>query len=340
MRETPHDRAEALAGAIALGEATDDERLEYRRHLAACGKCLHANGGELELERLSGRIKEAQSSEIWDPDVRGPLMDRVNTGPRSVARYGLGFLGVALVISFIGHFLIGSSFPTRSAIVDPLTLNYDGTKITLERRSVRDQKTPAPARYNVNVSHNIVVLPRPAVAKLPLARPQPDRTRTAVPRQVALEFPPASNAARTQDAATQHPAAASSRPPWQTARRAVAHDPGVLGAGANAESISMNSTYTTREPLPDGGLTAINPQPAQIAYQEGAEGTAAFEVMIDETGAPVKCVITKSSGWPVLDDAACAAAMKVHYRPKTVNGHAVPGIYRDAFTFRAQPNQE
>jgi hypothetical protein len=30
--------------------------------------------------------------------------------------------------------------------------------------------------------------------------------------------------------------------------------------------------------------------------------------------------------------------MKAKYSPKTINGRAVAGLYRDAFTFRAEPN--
>jgi TonB family protein len=100
----------------------------------------------------------------------------------------------------------------------------------------------------------------------------------------------------------------------------------------SAESLQIAANYT-REIAPVGGETAINPQPAMIAYAEGAQGTTAFEVLVDERGTPTKCVITKSAGYPVLDVAVCKAAMKVRYTPKIVDGRAVPGVYRDAFTF-------
>jgi TonB family protein len=70
-----------------------------------------------------------------------------------------------------------------------------------------------------------------------------------------------------------------------------------------------------------------------IAYSEGADGTTVFEVRIDEHGNPTKCIITKPAGYTVLDDAVCKAAMKARYTPKLVDGRAVPGVYRDAFTF-------
>jgi len=95
----------------------------------------------------------------------------------------------------------------------------------------------------------------------------------------------------------------------------------------------------TNEAAPLGGETAINPQPPMIAYAEGAEGTTAFEVLIDERGMPTKCVITKPAGYRFLDEAVCKAAMKARYSPKTLDGRPVPGLYRDAFTFRVSSNE-
>jgi TonB family protein len=99
----------------------------------------------------------------------------------------------------------------------------------------------------------------------------------------------------------------------------------------SAESIQVAGV--TREVAPVGGESAINPQPSAIAYAEGAEGTTVFEVHVDEHGSPTKCVVTKASGYRVLDDAVCKAAMGARYTPKMIYGRAVPGVYRDAFTF-------
>ena len=44
-------RAEVLAGAVALGEASDAERDAYRRHLAGCSRCIAAYGGERDRAR-------------------------------------------------------------------------------------------------------------------------------------------------------------------------------------------------------------------------------------------------------------------------------------------------
>jgi len=333
-----HDRSEVLAGAIILGEATDKERLEYRQHIATCPACLIAYGGEHELRRLQDVVTEARRSERWEPDVRAPVLARVSNRTKRIARYGLGFLGACLLVSLIGHFVVGSGL-AQIGLADPLVLNYEGNKIVLERRSVRDAKSPSPTPRMV-VVHNIVQLPRAVAANASHAASAPIVKSQKVQRhvnEVALVQTPAAAAAASKTTSSGDSIQAAI-PVWRRgAVGRVAYD-GAQTATALAprsEAITVAPSYTIRDAEPEGGETAINPQPAQIAIFEGAEGTSAFEVMIDENGTPTKCVITKASGWPVLDDAVCKAAMKVHYRPKMVNGKPVPGVYRDAFTFRA-----
>ncbi len=340
MKLNSHNRAEVLAGAIALGEATDEERVEYRRHLAECGPCLQSLGGEHELERLNNVVQQAHMSEMWEPDVRGPLLDRVNTAPRRIAKYGLGILAVGLVLSLIGHFVVGSSLAQiRPSLADPLVINYEGNKIVLERRSVRDEKPPVAAQPKMMITHNIVQLSRPAAVSsnshaVVVRVPKPVRHY----HEVAMAAPVSDQASKSSSDNGDVAAANPSEPSWRSAMHPARPAYNTTAAAPNlnstrAESLTIAASYTMRDAVPEGGETAINPQPSAIAYQEGAEGTSAFEVMIDENGNPTKCVITKGSGYLVLDTATCKAAMKVHYRPKMLNGHPVPGIYRDAFTF-------
>jgi TonB family protein len=186
------------------------------------------------------------------------------------------------------------------------------------------------------VSHNVVTLTRPAGMS---RAAQSTRAKTVASKKEIAYDPPVQSAS-SGDGAN---GASSNVPPWRRAQSpASPHYAGVTSptlGSAHAESLTIAPVYSARDPEPQGGETAINPRPAAIAYQEGAEGTTAFEVMIDENGNPTKCIISKSSNWPVLDDAVCNAAMKVKYKPKMISGHPVPGIYRDAFTFRPQVPQ-
>jgi len=79
-------RAETLAGAIALGEANESERKEYRAHVAACPSCLTANGGEREIERVMALAVTARDEERWEPATRSVTLRR--SRPVGVARWG------------------------------------------------------------------------------------------------------------------------------------------------------------------------------------------------------------------------------------------------------------
>jgi hypothetical protein len=73
-------RAETLAGAIAIGEALESERGEYRAHLAGCSRCVEAFGGEREIERVMSLTARARDDERWEPDLRKALLRRRTPG--------------------------------------------------------------------------------------------------------------------------------------------------------------------------------------------------------------------------------------------------------------------
>lgn len=105
---TDCERAEVLAGAIALGEAGENDRDAYRSHLAQCRECCDALGGEREIERVVCVVHSARESESWSPAARLPVR-------RGRARYylwGWGALAAAVVIAFAG-----SHMPTHRVSV-------------------------------------------------------------------------------------------------------------------------------------------------------------------------------------------------------------------------------
>lgn len=322
--------AEVLAGAIALGEATDLERDEYRRHIAACSPCLHAFGGEREIERTMFAIADARDHETWQP-VLTSVQIKHKRRARFAWRMGFSVTAVAVAASLGAHFLLAAAFP--HAVPQPQSaappVVADVTHITLEHRpAVTHARKPQPARKMLIV-HNVVTLKAP-----------PPVTHTEETHSAASDMKTTTVVAQAEPISTPE---ASDIPIWrrdqalqqnnapQPAPRTTSAPPALV---ARAESIQMAPVYNVRDVVPLGGETAINPQPPMIAYSEGAEGTTAFEVSVDTTGAPTKCTITKSSGWTILDQAVCKAAMKARFSPRLVNGRPTTGIYRDAFTFR------
>ncbi len=334
MNATQCSQTEILAGAIALGEASDAERDDYRRHLAACGECVAAIGGEREIERTMQLVAAARDAESWEPDIRAAL----RAGQRGRRR---SWRLAAAVVSACAILAIGTNAVLRAGGKDVATQRAVNVAYQ-EPKASSDRRTPAKAAARVQprgvpehrlvVVHNTVTL-RPATSSVPPA--------AAAPKSVVAR----AEATRTTKAhaAIRRPLVVAALTPSERDRRSVA----ALRTGGtapppdpHAESIAViPSTVAVRDVFPLGGENAIVPHPTAIAYSENAEGTTAFQVSVDEHGAPVKCTITKPSGYLVLDEAVCRAAMHARYSPRTINGRPVPSSYSDAFTFRSRYDQ-
>lgn len=88
--------AERLAGAIAAGDADEAERELYRRHVAACVRCINELGGEREIERVMGVVARARAEESWDPDLRSRL-----ARPKSHGRAWAWAAALAAVVALV-----------------------------------------------------------------------------------------------------------------------------------------------------------------------------------------------------------------------------------------------
>jgi TonB family protein len=321
-------RAEVLAGAIALGEASEAEREEYRQHIATCASCLGALGGEREIERVMAAVAQARDAETWEPLARRP-------GERARARAwraGLSVVAAAVVISFAVHALVATLMRPP---VEPNVANVERTTST----------------FHVTPEHRAHVAPAPPVAPR-IAKASPAPRSMVVVHNVVERHGSAVTQTTTQTTvvaqapAPQITAPASNVPIWRREEAMPLQHPAQPAATTmpmltgHAESLAVAPLTTIRDVVPIGGDAAIKPRPAPIAYAENAQGTTAFEVLVDERGVPAKCTITKSSGYLALDVSVCKAAMAARYSPRTVNGKPATGIYRDAFTFRPASDED
>ena len=315
MREKLHQEIESIAGAIALGEATDADRRTYREHIASCADCLNELGGEHEIARTMASVGAAREGEVWEPQLAN-LFERRARRPSQVVRFA-----VAFIVTFAGAAAALHFFTVPSAA--PLTVTAGAQSVA--GAVTKPSNAHAPVQQNQRrlvVYHNVV-----QIARVPVALPKsPEIAAVTVYPQTA---PAPKHSSK---------APAAPNPLWRTVSRmtTTALTETAPQRVSSAESLQLGTAFraTTNEAVPIGGETAISPQPPMIAYAEGAEGTTVFEVLIDERGLPTKCVITKPAGYRFLDDAVCKAAMKARFSPKTIDGRAVPGVYRDAFTFR------
>ncbi|MGR4064076.1 MAG: energy transducer TonB [Vulcanimicrobiaceae bacterium] len=311
---------ETVAGSIALNEASDAERERYRRHLAGCMRCVDAYGGEREIERVMATIARARDEETWAPDPVSVGRAR-EAGRRRAVTIGFSAIAAALAISLGLHaFLAAGLGHLAPSPANPIEIAYDGQRVTIEHRPRAVAAIPHSTSGMV-VERTVVHLTPPA-------------PETAHVQPVRVPAPP-TDARKSQRAAVVAVKAWELRHPVQTG----ADTSGVLAQSApplvnHAESIAV--APEVHDVVPVGGEGSIVPRPAPIAYAEGAEGTTAYAVDVDERGIAVRCSIDKSSGYLALDKAVCEAAMKAQYVPRTVGGRAVASTYRDAVTFRTE----
>lgn len=113
-----------------------------------------------------------------------------------------------------------------------------------------------------------------------------------------------------------------------------------------SQQYKLPASAETAPPLPTQKATPRNMQRwgtrvantyPEIAERMGWEGTVGLTVIVDDSGRPKGCSVTRSSGWPVLDHTACEG-MKTHARFERVQdaqGNPVDGIFktRIAYTF-------
>jgi TonB family protein len=324
VKSNVHDRIEAIAGAIALGEATDEERREYREHISACAACLRELGGEHEIERVASVVGAARDAEVWVPDMVHAVAARADYR-RRILRVAGSVMASVIVVGLIANALVAKFNPNTTLQTPAVVTRAQIAQVQPLPVAVHAVRINAPAeQQRLIVTHNVVQMARAPVAPAPLAA-APAR-KQGTPELVSMVVHPAQPPASVQQ---KYPA-------WRTVARTTVTSLAETAPQSFTHNVEMLqfSHPQVREAAPIGGETALNPQPPMIAYSEGAQGTSAFEVLVDERGNPTKCVITKPAGFPVLDEAVCKAAMKIRYTPKMIDGRAVAGVYHDAFTFR------
>lgn len=72
----------------------------------------------------------------------------------------------------------------------------------------------------------------------------------------------------------------------------------------------------------------VQPKYPRVAQRKGIEGTALFEIWLDEQGQLTKLLLITSSGAKILDDAAQKAIEQWRFNPHSENGQSMPSRVR------------
>lgn len=321
MTQIDCERAEVLAGAIALDEADDAERSRYRAHLSRCAACVSSLGGERAIEATMQAVARARDAESWQPELVRPWQAR-RTRTWTWAPLALvGALSAVVIGLWVVHpaaRLAGAARVARTTTTRMGAAQRPAMRVAVAR--LPQHAVPVvPHAAPLRVAHHVVDLRVPATRAT--ARPAAPVVRRLepAPRIVAM-------APDRRDEA--------SLGAMRTTRSAIP------AYRHQAESIALvPRSIVIRDVGPLRGH-GVRPDPPLIAAaqlrNEGLDAaTTVYEVSVDARGVPTHCTITKSSGILAIDDAVCAAAMAARFHPRTVNGTAIASRYRDAFVFLA-----
>lgn len=167
-------------------------------------------------------------------------------------------------------------------------------------------------------------LPKQAVAKPePLPTPVPMPAREPQPMPVVRDMPsPAITAPTSTALPTPAPAVATapSPAPVQESRPAPVAPPAPVvhhapPAPAERGPVTVSSVEYLQAPKPDYPIGA---------KRAGEQGKVVLRILIDEKGLPALVDIQQSAGFPRLDEAARAAALRAVFKPHLEDGRAVP----------------
>jgi len=107
-----HDAFESLAGALALGEATERERAAFAAHAATCALCREAGR---ESSAALAAIAAARDAERWRPSLEDAVLRRIGEANARRQRFTVAALGWALACSIVLEAAFTSGFAGRLA---------------------------------------------------------------------------------------------------------------------------------------------------------------------------------------------------------------------------------
>jgi len=130
-----HARFEALAGALLLNEAGEEERAEFEAHARQCALC--ADDGASMGAGLREFVASAAARETWQPSVARDVAARIAESRQKRVRFAVGTLGYAVAASIVLNvaFVTGVGGRAIDALRVSPEYRYAATqRLTLERR--------------------------------------------------------------------------------------------------------------------------------------------------------------------------------------------------------------
>jgi periplasmic protein TonB len=102
----------------------------------------------------------------------------------------------------------------------------------------------------------------------------------------------------------------------------------------------LDQTRTAKMRGARGSIARILEIIPVAAKRDGLEGTVHLSVVVTPDGRSTDCVVTQSSGHPILDEAACLGMLRFSRFEPALNkdGKPVPGTFQTRISYFNQPD--
>ncbi|EGQ9276120.1 energy transducer TonB [Vibrio vulnificus] len=196
----------------------------------------------------------------------------------------------------------------EQAVIFQTNAGSDSASVSLNLVS-----NPPPSSNNV-VEKNV----EPKEETKPPTKPKPKKP--VEPKKASLEKPVVENKSSTKP--TESTPVEQPEPAEHKTPKGADND---QPASSASQGVSTQPTLIEK---PSFMEKPVQPKYPRVAQKRGIEGTALFELWIDEQGKLTQLLLITSSGAKMLDDAARKAIQQWKFTPHTENGQKMPSRVR------------
>ncbi|MGV3001681.1 energy transducer TonB [Vibrio sp. E150_018] len=237
----------------------------------------------------------------------------------------------AAIISFGAHAALVSQFDEQKAFAMPVgtqasTISLQFVKVPSPSTSNKSEIKPTESTNLKSSSEKTEPIPppskavQPVVNKKPVTKPKPVKKKNAIEKQTVakkeIEKKPVSKRSVVKD-----PSIDKLQPKAQV-------EPVIeKELSAQASPASSAKQGVSEKPIlieqPSFLAPPTKPRYPRLAQRRGIEGTAMYEIWLDENGQQIKQNLLSSSGASMLDQAALEAIKKWKFSPRKINGTSI-----------------
>ncbi|EGQ7965980.1 energy transducer TonB [Vibrio vulnificus] len=196
----------------------------------------------------------------------------------------------------------------EQAVIFQTNAGSDSASVSLNLVS-----NPPPSSNNV-VEKNV----EPKEETKPPTKPKPKKP--VEPKKASLEKPVVENKSSTKP--TESTPVEQPEPAEHKTPKGADND---QPASSASQGVSSQPTLIEK---PSFMEKPVQPKYPRVAQKRGIEGTALFELWIDEQGKLTQLLLITSSGAKMLDDAARKAIQQWKFTPHAENGQKMPSRVR------------